>query len=442
MRIKTDLRILALFLLVVPTAHALDLVETLTRAEKHDAQMQVALADYMAVQENSGISQSALLPQISFRAFIAENSTEITNSTTLPDSDTDFSTDGFSLSLNQVIYNQQFWNTMDQSDALIAQAAAIYASARQDLIIRATTAYFIVLGAQDNLEFARAEKESAARQLEQSTERFNVGLIAITDVHEAQANFDSAVAQEILAVNTLDNSKESLRVIINDPLDELKPLVEEFPLKGPEPADINEWQTQALAENFDLKAAMANLQAAKDGYDSSKAGHYPTVNLRADYSSESADGNALGLGGRDTESTNVILSLDVPLYEGGSTSAKTRQSAAEVDGAQALVDQQRRLTIQESRTAYLGVQTAISSVKAYKQVLKSSKTALEATQAGFDAGTRTSVDVLVVEGSLYDSERNYARSKYDYLLSVLELKRAAGTLTAMDIKDINQWLTD
>lgn len=440
MKATPFLRVLLLTVVFNPAAHALDLIETLTRAEKYDALLQVALADYMAIHETSGISKSVLLPQISFNAFITESSIEITKSSTLPDSDSDFSTNGFSLSLDQVIYNQQYWDTLDQSNALIAQAAANYESARQALIIRAATAYFVVLGAQDSLEFSRAEKESAKRQLEQSKERFNVGLVAITDVHEAQANYDSAVAQEILAVNTLYNSKEALRVIIDDPLGELKPLIEEFPLNGPDPEDINQWQTRALTGNLDLKATMSGLRAAKDGYDSSRAGHYPTVNLRANYSSDSADGNILGLGGRDTDSTNITLSLTVPLYEGGSTNAQIRKSAAKVDRAQALLDQQRRITIQEIRTAYLGVQTAISTVKAYKQALKSSRTALEATQAGFDVGTRTSVDVLIVEGSLYDSERNYARSKYDYLLAVLELKRAAGSLSAMDIRNINQWL--
>jgi outer membrane protein len=440
MKVTPLLQVLLFTLVINPAAHALDLIETLTRAEKYDALLQVALADYMAVQETSGISESVLLPQISFNAFIAENSIKITKSSTLPNSDSDFSTDGFSLSLDQVIYNQQVWDTLDQSNALIAQAAANYESARQALIIRAATTYFVVLGAQDNLEFSRAEKESAEQQREQSKERFNVGLIAITDVHEAQANYDSAVAREILAVNTLYNSKEALRVIIDDPLGELKPLIEEFPLKNPDPDDIKQWQNRALTENLDLKATMSGLRAAKDGYDSSRAGHYPTVNLRANYSSNSADGNSLGLGGRDTDSTNITLSLTVPLYEGGLTNARTRKSAAEVDRAQALLDQQRRVTIQEIRTAYLGVQTAISSVNAYKQALKSSRTALQATQAGFDVGTRTSVDVLIVEGSLYDSERNYARSKYDYLLAVLELKRAAGSLSAMDIRNINQWL--
>ena len=436
------LQVFVFSVVISPAAHALDLVETLTRAERYDALLQAAYADYVFVQESSGISSSALLPQISFNAFVSENSTDITNSPTQPDSSTDFSTDGFSLTLDQVIYNQKYWDTLDQSNSLIAQAAANFETARQELIIRATTAYFYVLGAQDNLDFAIAERESTQRQLEQSKERFNVGLIAITDVLEAQANYDSAIAQEIIAVNTLDNSKEALRVIIGDPIDKLKPLVEEFPLKKPEPDNIDQWQTSALAENLNLKAAMSGLQAARDGYDSSKAGHYPTVNLHAGYSSDSSDGSSFGsvIGGRDTDSTSVVLSLNVPIYQGGSTSALTRQSAAGVERAQALVDQQRRLTVQQIRTAYLGVQSAISSVDAYKQALKSSRKALEATQAGFEAGTRTSVDVAIVEGSLYDSERNYARSKYDYLLAVLKLKSAAGSLSATDITNINQWL--
>lgn len=439
MHIKNHLHILLITLITSPLAHALDLNEALQRAEQNDAELASALAEFNAAEQTSPISRAGLLPNIYVEAFVRDQNTEIDYATGTDD-DIDSKTTGYSLNLDQVIYSKKLWDTLDASDALVAQAAATYEAARQNMIIRVADSYFAVLGAQDDLAFARAEEQSVARQLEQSQERFNVGLIAITDVHESQARYDSAVAQRILAENTLDNRKEALRVIIGDPVDELKPLQNELPLQKPDPENIQQWQDKALEQNLTLKAARYGVEAAREVYKSNFADHYPTLSLNAKRESSDADDGTFGSGQRDTDDTRLTLTLNVPIYSGGLTTAQSRQSAADAERAQARLDQQRRFTVQDIRTSYLGVQTAISTVNAFKQALISARTALEATQGGFEAGTRTNVDVLVVEGSLYDSERNYSRSRYDYLLSTLELKRASGSLNAIDINQINQWL--
>ena len=264
-------------------AHALDLKEALERAEKYDATLRTALADYMAAEELFPQSRANLLPDIQLGGFYQRNDTTRENSTSdlITDTDSNFTTKGYDVTLNQVLFNKAFWDAMEQSQALVAQAAANYEVAKQDLIIRTATAYFNVLGAQDNVAFTRAEKEAIGRQLEQSRERFNVGLIAITDVRESQASYDNAVANEIVANNTLRNNIEALRVIIGDPIDELVPLAEKFPLLLPEPADIDQWQSLALDNNISLKASRFGLTAAKENYEASRAGHYPILNLRA-----------------------------------------------------------------------------------------------------------------------------------------------------------------
>jgi len=436
--------VLLLSACLTPVAYALDLNEALTRAERYDATLSAALAKYMAAEEAYPQSRAAMLPEISAGAFIQQENTSRTNSTggVVGDVDSNFQSKGYDIKLNQPVFNKTLWDNMDQSKALVAQAAADYEVAKQDLIIRVAKAYFEVLGAQDNLAFTRASKDAIGRQLEQSKERFNVGLIAITDVQESQASYDNAVANVIVAENDLTNNIEALRVLIGDPVDDLRPLAEEFPLLAPDPKNINEWQHRALQQNIGLKSSKYALDAAREAYNSSKGGHYPTLNLYAAHEYTSADGSSFGssFGGSDNTDDSIGLSLNVPIYEGGGTSSKVRQSASLVSAAQSTVDMTTRATIQDVRTAYLGVISSISSVKAFKQALVSAKTSVEATEAGFEAGTRTSVDVLLVQGREYESERNYARSRYNYLLTLLELRRAAGSLTRDDVKQINAWL--
>ena len=439
MKLKQTFSILIFGLgLSASSAFALDLLQALELAQKNDMDLQ----EYMAIAEVESQTTSALLPTVSLSFFTQNNSTETSNATGgFSNGSSDFSTDGYTLSLTQTLYNQQLFDAMDESEAFSAQALASFESAKQSLMLRLATAYFFVLAAQDNVAFAEAEKKANARLLNQNQERFKVGLIAITDVKEAQATYDSAVAQAIIASNGLSNKYEALWLIINQRPDSLNPLQESIPLSFPELEDIKTWLDKALANNLNLRAAHYALEAAKDNYDSQRSGHYPTLNLNAQHSSTSADGSTLGLGSRDVDDTVIGLSLDIPLYSGGYTSSKIRQSAAELDKAKMLFEKQQRQTIQEMRVAYLGVQAAIAQVKAFKQVLISTESATEATQLGFEVGTRTSVDVLLAQGNLFKSQRDYAKARYDYILKLLEIKYAAGLLSADDIQHISQWLS-
>jgi outer membrane protein len=443
MSLRKRLLVAVVTLFLSTAVQALDLKEALERAEKYDATLRAAMADYMAAEELYPQSRANLLPDINANAFTARSGIEIERPSEVQS--IYYDTDGYSISLNQVLFNKAFWDAMEQSEALVAQAAASYEAAKQDLIIRVAQAYFNVLGAQDNVAFTQAEKEAIGRQLEQSRERFNVGLIAITDVRESQASYDNAVANEIVARNTLRNNIEALRVIIGDPVADLAPLAEKFPLLMPEPNDINQWQDMALEGNLNLKASRYALNAAKENYQGSRAGHYPTVNLTGSHDFDSTDNSIFGAisgtpDARDTTTNDLRMTLSLPLYQGGGVSSRVRQANAEVWSAQALVDQAIRTTVQQVRDAYLGVEASVSSVQAFYQALVSAKTSVEATEAGFEAGTRTSVDVLLVQGRQFEAERNYARSRYDYLLVLLELQRAAGSLTREDLWQINEWL--
>lgn len=419
----------------------LDLKQAMDLAMQYDTTFQASYANYLALTEASSQTTAAVLPQIGFNAHMIRGSRETERTDGTFDADTN--SDGYSLDLNQVIFDKSVFDSLDEGDAIVAKALADFESAKQDTIVRLANAYFDVLTAIDTMETASAEKKAIGKQLEQSKERFNVGLSAITDVKEQQASYDIAVADEIIATNNVSNTREALRFIINRYPEALKVAREDMPLVIPEPMDINAWQEKSLQTNFSLLSAQYSVDAAQSAYDGSKGGHYPTLGLNASYGFESNDPTSfLGnpVGARDDTDARVILNLDIPIYRGGFTSSTVRQKLAELDAAKALHEQEKRRTIGLSRSAYLSLEADIANVRARKQAVISTQTSLDATLAGYDAGTRTTVDVLLSQRQLYSSQRDYSVARYAYLTNSLKLKQVAGTLALGDIDEINKWL--
>jgi len=338
--------------------------------------------------------------------------------------------------LTQPVYHHDYWVGLRQADATVAQAEADYGVAKQDLMIRLASGYFDLLAAQDNLDFARAEKEATARQLEQAKQRFEVGLIAITDVHEAQAQYDLTVAQEISADNLLANAREALQEITGQYEETPQLLQDDIPLLSPEPADIEQWVAKATEQNLSLKSAQFASSVASEEVNRQRSGHFPTLDVVA--SKNYSDSNSAF--GSERESEQISLQLNVPLFAGGAVSSRTRQAAYRAEAAKQTLLQTRRGVVRQARNAYLGVIAEISRVKALNQAVISSAKANEATQAGFEVGTRTIVDVLLSQRELFRAKRDYARSRYDYILNTLRLKQAAGSLTHSDIAAVNKWL--
>lgn len=434
--------IMGLFLCsVASTSSALDLKEAMELAQQYDTTFQAAYAGYLAATEASSQSMAAVLPQIGFNAFIQRGETETDKSGVVTKSDNN--NDGFGLNLNQVIFDKTIFDNLDQGDAIVAQAVADLEVAKQDTIVRVSTAYFNVLTSIDTLETASAERKAIGKQLEQSKERFNVGLSAITDVKEQQASYDVSVADEIIAANDLSNKREALRFIINTYPENLKVAREDMPLVIPEPMDIDAWQEKSLENNFSIVSATYALVAAQSAYDGSKGGHYPTLSLNAAYDVVNADDrnfSGIPIAANENTDARVILNLNIPIYSGGFTSSTVRQRASERDQATALLEQQKRLTTGLSRSAYLSLEADIANVKARTQAVISTQTSLDATLAGYDAGTRTSVDVLLSQRQLFSAKRDYSVARYTYLTNQLILKQVAGILTPADVDAINKWL--
>ena len=348
----------------------------------------------------------------------------------------DYRSESLVLSIEHPVYRRDRRIAVDQADSRIARADALYAAARQDLVVRVAGRYFGVLEAEDELGFAQATLEAFEQQLAQSRQRFEVGLIAITDVEEAKAGFDLSRAQLIAAQNALDIAREALRETTGAYQERLAPLRETH-LVMPEPADIDRWTAIALERNLRLVAAKHDTETARREIERIQAGHAPTLDAFGSIGLNDGDS---GGGLRETRRADVGLRLSLPLYTGGSVLSRTRESRHRYQRSLELLELERRRAQRETRDAYLGVDSGISRVQALEQAVRSSLTAAEAIEAGFQVGTRTSVDVLDAQRDLFRARRDLSEARYRYVLDVLRLKRAAGTLSEEDLRIVSFWL--
>ncbi len=427
--------LLILLLAVSGVTRADDLVSVFGLALDSDPQYQAAIASHEAALEVVPQSLALLLPDINLRADVSRN--RFHNRKPEPDEkENTYSTNkDYSALLRQSVYARDRFIALEQADSRVAQADAELESAYQDLIIRVARRYFIVLGAMDNLEFVQADKAAIARTLDQAKQRFEVGLAAITDVYEAQARYDTAVSEEINAEKLLDDAREALRELTGESPGEVEILREEIPLAEPQPAAKEQWVETATGQNPLLLAARAATEAARQEVEIKRSGHYPTVDVTAGYSRRNVSfGGLVPLNRNDSA---IGLEVVLPVYQGGLVSSQTRESRFLLDQTQQDGVRIFREVERQARDSYRGVLSEISRVKALKQAVISSDKALEASEAGFEVGTRTIVDVLDSQRELLRVRRDHARSRYDYLLNTLSLKQAAGILEEPDLVQIN-----
>jgi outer membrane protein len=359
---------------------------------------------------------------------------------------------GWNLELRQTIFSWQGLVGLKQSSRIAAQADADYGVAQQDLALRVSTRYFDVLAALDNVQAQQASVDAISRQLEQADKRFEVGLIAITDVQEARAARDTAAADLIAAKRALATAQEFLREITDMQYASLSVPRGTMPLAVPEPADPQKWVEASMEQNLALTSSRLGAEIARDDVRTAFGGHLPTIDLVVGKShSESDDikdfpaapgfpgGSAPSSNDNDTDKS-ITLQVQVPIWSSGGTHSRVKQQEYRWQAAKQRVERVSRETERTARDAYLGVMSEISRVEALKQALESSRTALKATEAGYDVGTRTAIDVLAARQKLVQAYTNYSRSRYDYMLNVLRLKQSAGLLDRKALEEVNTWL--
>lgn len=433
-------------LLVAPAVCAVDLVGVHDAAVNNDPQLRAAEYRRDASGENTKQAWANFLPSISGSATFVEGDSE--TNVQIPGfipTDVDTETESYSLRLSQTIYNHANYGQLDQARALVSQADADYAIAYQDFLLRVANRYFSVLTAIDGLTFAEAEEKALQRQFEQAEQRFEVGLTAITDVHEARAGYDIARARVIVARNTLDDAHEGLRELAGRYFEKLEPLKEDLPLVMPTPASSAKWVELALANSPTLLSRQKAADIAEANIKLQKSGHYPTLDLVASISEFNNNKfnvrddfqNVIGTTTLENDTTQISLQLNVPIYSGGLITSRSRQAGRQFDAALQDLEAQRRATVRQTQNAFRAVTAGIQQVEAFKQALVSASSALEATEAGFEVGTRTIVDVLLAEQRYFQAQRDYSSSRHTYILDHLRLRNAAGVLQKAHLETVD-----
>ncbi|MBZ2170164.1 TolC family outer membrane protein [Marinobacter sp. F4216] len=428
-------------LFATQSVFSMDLVETYEKALSYDSGIAAAQARFEAQEAASDVTRSALLPQIG--AFGDANYIDVDG----PNQDAGYRELGFGAQLTQPVFRADAWYRFDASQFQTESARAQFNLAQQQLILDVATAYFNVLLAQDTVTTTLAAEAAIQRQYEQAQERFDVGLIAITEVYEARALFDDTRSRRIVAENQLNVAREQLARLTGEYTEELENLRENFPLGRPEPADPAAWEKTALEQNWSIQSAVYDLNTSEANLRAAKAGHYPTLDLNASYGKSDIDGleePGATFTQRDGTTTQGVigLTLNVPIYTGGGTQASVRQQRSLLDVAEETLNTVRRDVRVTTRSLFLTVNNNIETASALEQTIVSRRSALDATRAGYEVGTRNIVEVLDAERAYYVALRDYANARYDYVVNTLRLQQAAGTLSPKDLIVLNNWLSE
>ena len=411
-----------------------DLSTTLKQATKNDPQWASTVHGYHASKESIGIFSAGLKPQVSLSAEVSRENGYVNGS-----GENRYNQESYAATLVQPLFRLDQWHNHQKGNATEQQIDATFVADQQSFYMRVVKTYLDVLRSNENLQFRNAEKAAIKRQLEQTVQRFNVGLIANTDVQEAKAAYDISSVQQIIAEQDLALTLQNLETLTGAPIENVASLQANAPITPPSPQDISQWVETALANSPVIAAALHAKDVAQAEYKSKRSAHMPTLDLIGSYQDrDTTDESAFSQG--DLSSSSVSIKLEIPIYSGGKISAERRQAKQLELQAEDNYNLRKREVIQNTRNLYRVVNTDVARVSAQKQSIHSAEEALKATEAGYDAGTRVIIDVLTAQQALYGAKRDYANARYDYFFDFLQLKQTTGTLIREDLAHINQWL--
>lgn len=419
-----------------------DLISVYKDAVDNNADLAAAQADYLARKEAVPQARSGLLPQINAGADVGNSRTSLDT----PNVTLNRSSQVIQATLSQPLFRADRWFQLKAAENTTEQAQLEFSATQQQLILQSAENYFGVLRAQDNLAASKAEEAAFKRQLDQSNERFDVGLSDKTDVLESQASYDTARANRLVAEQRVDDAFQALVTLTNREYSSIEGILHSMPIVVPIPNDAKAWVDTSVQQNLRLQASNYAVDAAEETLRQRKAGHLPTVDAVAQY--QKGDNDALGFTnspgdthyGKWVDQSSIGLQLNVPIYSGGLTSSQVRESYQRLNQSEQLRESQRRQVVQDARNQHRAVNTDVETVKARRQAIISNQSSLEATEIGYQVGTRNIVDVLDAQRSLYNSVRDYNNSRYDYILDNLRLKQTAGTLSPADLQALSSYL--
>ena len=417
-------------------AGAADLLTIFRDSQVSDPVYQSARAQYAATMEKLPQARAGYLPLIAGSASIFRNHVDRQIA-----SDLDYTTKVYAITLAQPIFRLQNWIAIDQAKQQVIQAEANLAGTQQDLIVRVAQAYFDVLLAQDNVALSETQNSAISEQLAQAKRNFEVGTATIVDTLEAQARYDQTVAKSISDKNDLEVKRSALQVLIGKLPGGLTPLREPLALGAPQPNDIEAWVKASVDSSYAIVASRASYEFFREEVKRQRAGHLPTLDLSGSYArADNPQSSVPGILGPVANSASIGLTLSVPIYSGGLIQSRVREAAANRDRAEQDLDSTQRTVAQAVRVNFLNVTSGIAQVRALEQALASTQSQLDSTILGRDVGVRTSVDVLNAQQSVFQTRRDLQQARYNFLMSNLRLKAAAGVLTETDLEEVNRTL--
>ena len=425
--------------LSLSSSHAEDLVEIYEVALKNDPELLAAESSHKATMQKYPIARSLLLPNLNFSATSKRTRESIEGSVYgRSSSSSQFTTDEYSIKLKQPLYRRDLFALLEKSEFEVAKSLAERDSARQDLIVRVAENYFNILDAIDNIEYTVSEKNAIKAQLEEAKKRFEVGLIAITDLADAQASYDLSATRVIEAESLSDLEKESLYILTGKSFNHFSPLTFDIKVKNPDPNNIKDWEKFAIKQNLELLASMRAHDIATSNLKYERSKHYPTLDIYGAITETDKGGGSSGA----FESNNdyIGIQLNIPIFLGGNTHYSNKQAAYLEEKTMYDVLKKKREIIRDTRQAFLKLKSSISKVKASKKALESNELSVKYNKAGFEVGTRSTTDVLLALKDLFKAKKNYSKAKYEYLIGKLKLKKSIGVLSIQDLKIINSWL--
>lgn len=414
-------------------AQAEGLIDVYRLAEQNDASLRAAAQARLATREAYPQARAQWLPNVGLSAGLGRDWVNYPDS--ISRKDFSYTSKNYTLNLSQPLFDRARLVALDQAEMAARQADVDYANSQQDLLLRASEGYFAVLRAQAELSLAEADLAANTSRLEQTEKRFEVGLIAVTDLADARAARDQALARRISAEAGLADAHEALRVLTAQGVERLDDVRADFTPGRPDPVDPAAWVSFAEQQNLALQSARMGLDIARQEIEKQRSGHYPTVSLNASYGYQNTQLSGTPLENYDTR---VGVQLNVPVYAGGGIESRSREATYRFQQAQDGYEAKRRDTVRATRDAFRAVTSKISEIEAFEQAVKSAETQLAANEAGYEVGTRTIVDVITAQSQLTQARRNLLNARYDYLLATLRLKRAAGTLQLADLEALQQ----
>ena len=428
-------------------AQAATLHDVLEAAWEADSEWSAARNTWEAEQQTRVQGRAALLPNVSAQYSWLENDRKNSSSAFSGTIDQSFQTETTTLRLLQPLFRPAAWYGYRGAAAITSVAEAQFQEARQNFLLRVSEQYFNVLRAWENLDAARAEERAIARQLEQTRERFEVGLVPITDVHEAEAAYDLSQVALIVADADFGIARDRLEALTDRSWDTLATLRAELPLAGPDPEDPQEWVSRARENNPVILAALRASDAARYESRSRLSDQLPTVDFVAQHQRAKTDGEFIVGGttlvdGESEQRTNSYgIEINLSLFQGGALNSRRKQAALQASASQDQYRQTWRDVGQQTLALHRTVKADLLRVRARSQAIRSAESALRATESGYEVGTRNIVDVLNAQRLVFNARRDYANARYDYIINSLTLKALAGQLDEQDLVAVNEWLT-